>query len=114
MNMPTANNITTRNKFFMKRAAKKYFIFICCFTCFIAGAQSSTALPPGLDNYMDSVLKLFEVPGISLTIVKDGKVLLAKGYGVKKIGEKIPVTEHTLFSIASNTKAFTAVALAIL
>ena len=98
----------------MIRVAKKYFIFFCCFTQLIASGQTSATLPPGLDNYLDSVLRVFEVPGISLAIVKDGKVLLAKGYGVKKTGEKIPVTEHTLFSIASNTKAFTAVALAML
>src|SRR6476620_7904313 len=98
----------------MIRVAKKYFIFFCCFTQLIARGQTSTTLPPGLDKYLDSVLRIFEVPGISLAIVKDGKVLLAKGYGVKKTSEKVPVTEHTLFSIASNTKAFTAVALAIL
>jgi len=70
--------------------------------------------PPGLDGYVDSVLAAFEVPGISLSIVKDGKVIVAKGYGVKKLGEKTPVDARTLFLIASNTKAFTAVALAML
>ncbi|RYG00714.1 MAG: DUF3471 domain-containing protein, partial [Chitinophagaceae bacterium] len=48
------------------------------------------------------------------SIVKDGKVLLAKGYGVKKLGTKELVDENTLFLIASNTKAFTATALAML
>ena len=56
----------------------------------------------------------FEVPGIAIAIVQDGRVLLAKGYGVRKLGEPTPVDERTLFGIASNTKAFTATALGIL
>ncbi len=54
------------------------------------------------------------MPGVSVGIVKDGKVLMAKGYGVKRMGEKNPVDENTLFLIASNTKAFTGTSLAIL
>ncbi|HEV2446360.1 MAG TPA: serine hydrolase, partial [Candidatus Sulfopaludibacter sp.] len=56
----------------------------------------------------------FEVPGIAVAVVKDGKVVLAKGYGVRRVGSPEPVTAHSLFRIASNTKAFTAAALAIL
>jgi len=96
----------------MKHLYKKIFLPALCFAFSLADSQQ--IIPPGLDKYVDSVLRIFEVPGISLSIVKDGKVVLAKGYGVKKLGEKNPVTEHTLFSIASNTKAFTAAALAIL
>jgi CubicO group peptidase (beta-lactamase class C family) len=59
-------------------------------------------------------MKTFEVPGLALTIVKDGQVVLAKGYGVKKLGEQAVVDGQTLFGIASNTKAFTATALGIL
>jgi len=44
--------------------------------------------------------------------VKDGKVVVAKGYGVRKLGEPTPVDEHTMFGIGSNTKAFTTAALA--
>ena len=96
----------------MKHLHKKIFLPVLCFAFSLAHAQQ--IIPSGLDKYVDSVLRIFEVPGISLSIVKDGKLVLAKGYGVKKLGEKNPVTEHTLFSIASNTKAFTAAALAIL
>jgi CubicO group peptidase (beta-lactamase class C family) len=67
-----------------------------------------------LDAYVQSVQKEFEVPGIALAIVKDGKVVLAKGYGVRKLGEAAGVDEQTLFGIASNTKAFTAAALGVL
>ena len=77
----------------------------------IASAQ---APPPDLDAWISRSIKEFEVPGISVAIVKDGKVVLAKGYGVRKLGDQKPVDEHTLFGIGSNTKAFTTAALAML
>jgi CubicO group peptidase (beta-lactamase class C family) len=81
----------------------------------IAPAQTpQTSAPPDLDAFAARVLKEFEVPGLAVAIVKDGKVVLAKGYGVRKLGEPTPVDENTLFGIASNTKAFTAALLAML
>ena len=70
--------------------------------------------PPGLDHYVTEVMRTFEVPGLSLAIVKDGRVLVSKGYGVRKLGEPAPVNQDTRFGIASNTKLFTATALALL
>ncbi|MGA3244417.1 MAG: serine hydrolase [Bacteroidota bacterium] len=67
-----------------------------------------------LDAYIQDVQKEFEVPGLALAIVKDGKVVIAKGYGVRKMGEAAKVDDQTLFGIASNTKAFTATALGLL
>ena len=80
----------------------------------VSNAQKTASLPPGLDKYIQQVISTFDVPGVSVSIVKDGKVLLAKGYGVKKTGGKDPVDGNTLFSIASNSKAFTTTALAML
>lgn len=77
-------------------------------------AQQKNVVPPGLDSYISRVLQTFDVPGMAVSIVKDGKVLLAKGYGVKELGGNAPVDENTMFLIASNTKAFTATALAML
>ncbi len=73
-----------------------------------------TAPPADLDAYVARSMKTFDVPGLSVAIVKDGKVLVAKGYGVRKLGDSIPVDEHTMFGIGSNTKAFTTAALATL
>lgn len=70
--------------------------------------------PPNLDEYVARVLKEFDVPGVAVALVKDGAVVLAKGYGVRKLGDPTPVDADTLFGIASNTKAFTATALAML
>jgi CubicO group peptidase (beta-lactamase class C family) len=77
-----------------------------------AAAQSGP--PADLDDYTARAMKTFEVPGMAIAIVKDGKVVLLKGYGVRKLGEATPVDENTLFGIGSNTKAFTAAALATL
>ena len=77
-------------------------------------AAAPAGVPPGLDRYVDSVMKAFGVPGISLTIVKDGKVVLARGYGVRRLGDPTLVDAGTLFGIASNTKVFTALSLGLL
>lgn len=90
-------------------------LLICYCILTIEGfAQKKTTLPPGFDNYVNKVLQTFNVPGVAVAIVKDGKVLSAKGYGVKRTGENDKVDENTLFLIASNTKAFTATAMAML
>lgn len=81
---------------------------------FIAAQDKRNILPPGLDTYIAKVLQTFEVPGMSVAIVKDGKPLLTKGYGIKKLGGNAPVDANTLFAIASNSKAFTGTALAML
>jgi CubicO group peptidase (beta-lactamase class C family) len=77
-------------------------------------AQQPAPPPPDFDAYVAKVLATFQVPGAAVAIVKDGQVVLAKGYGVKKLGDPSPVGPFTRFGIASNTKAFTATALAIL
>ena len=59
-------------------------------------------------------MRTLEVPGLGLAIVKDDAVVIAKGYGVRKLEEPAPVDARTLFGIASNTKAFTAAALGLL
>ena len=79
-----------------------------------AGAVAAPAPPPGLDADVARVMKTFQVPGMAVAIVKDGQVVVAKGYGVRKMGDPTPADAHTLFGIASNTKVFTATALGLL
>ncbi|MBC7850877.1 MAG: serine hydrolase [Chitinophagaceae bacterium] len=67
-----------------------------------------------LDQYVDRALKDWKIPGVSVAIVQNGKVVLMKGFGVKEVGSTNKVDESTLFMIGSNTKAFTATALAML
>ncbi|RDS85812.1 serine hydrolase [Dyella psychrodurans] len=84
----------------------------------VAAQQNTQAnLPPMLqdfDAYVDSTRKTFNVPGIAVAIVKDGKVVFEQGYGLRETGKPDRVDAHTLFAIASNTKAFTAAALQML
>jgi CubicO group peptidase (beta-lactamase class C family) len=68
----------------------------------------------GLDAQVARAMQVFAVPGMSVAVVKDGKLVHAKGYGVRRVGEPAPVDADTLFGIASNTKAFTCAALSIL
>ncbi len=79
-----------------------------------AASQQAPSAPADLDTYVTRVMREFEVPGVSLAVVKDGRVLVAKGYGVRTLGRPEPVDAGTLFGIASNTKAVTATALGLL
>ncbi len=67
-----------------------------------------------VDAVVEQARRQFDVPGIAVAIVRDGKVVAERGYGVREIGKSEPVTATTPFAIASNTKAFTAAALSIL
>ncbi|RZA22118.1 MAG: serine hydrolase [Lysobacteraceae bacterium] len=66
------------------------------------------------DAFVEAVRKQFNVPGIAVAIVQDGKVVLERGYGVRELGKPDMVDAHTMFAIASNTKAFTAASLNML
>lgn len=94
---------------------RSFFVLVSLTFLFVAPVSlSQNELPPDLYSYINNVLNEFQVPGVSVAVVKDGKILLTKGFGTKQLGENNPVDENTLFGIASNTKAFTATALAIL
>lgn len=74
-------------------------------------AAQETA-PLNVENIIEEALEAFNVPGVAVGIVADGKVVLAKGYGFRNVEAELPVTENTLFAIGSCTKAFTAFLLA--
>lgn len=67
-----------------------------------------------LNKYIEQAIMEWNVPGLALAIVSDTNVILCRGYGKKDINSKDAVDEHTNFAIASNTKSFTAVLLAML
>jgi len=79
-----------------------------------APRRTVPGVPPDIDATVARAMKAFEVPGLALAIVKDGKVVLAKGYGMRKLGQPATVDAKTLFGIASNSKVFTATALGLL
>lgn len=96
----------------------RYLFFILLlfvsFSSFSQNADRSRFIPDSLDNYMQTQMAAWDIPGVAVAIIKDGKPLLMKGYGVTEKGGSQPVNEHTLFLIGSNTKAFTATAMAML
>lgn len=59
-----------------------------------------------IDDYVNKSIRDWEVPGVAIAIVKDDRIVLAKGYGVRKLGDPTPVNERTLFAIGSVSKAF--------
>ena len=67
-----------------------------------------------IDAYAQKVIDAYGGPGMAIALVKDDKVVLAKGYGFRELGKPEKVDENTLFAIASNSKAFTTASLAIL
>jgi CubicO group peptidase (beta-lactamase class C family) len=65
-----------------------------------------------LASYVQRGLRLWNIPGLAVTVVKDGQVVAAQGFGTKEVGKSAPVDGNTLFLIASNSKLFTGTAIA--
>ena len=87
------------------------FSLLIIFQKFVIG-QAPAFITDSLDEYIERGMQQWKVPGLAIAIVKDGKVLLQKGYGVRDINKKDKVDENTLFIIASNSKLFTGTAIA--
>jgi CubicO group peptidase (beta-lactamase class C family) len=68
----------------------------------------------GLDDFIISGMADWQIPGLGISVVKDGEIIYEKGFGVRKLGGSEKVDQHTIFGIASTTKAMTATALGML
>lgn len=90
---------------------KKSFslFFILCSLLFFSQISEQK-----LDELIQNTIKTFDVPGMSVGVLKDGKVIYSKGFGVRSLNNNLPMTPETLVGIASNSKGFTCTALAIL
>lgn len=106
----------------MSKIRSVYVRFICLSLFVVLGgaslAQNSAPAKvissAQIDALVERTMKTFNVPGISVAVIKDDQVVHSRGYGVRSLQTNLPMTEHTLVGIASNSKAFTAAALAIL
>jgi CubicO group peptidase (beta-lactamase class C family) len=90
---------------------------LACASILGVPTQAATSLPIApakIDRTVERAMREFTVPGMAVGIVKDGKLIYAKGYGVRSVDRPERVDADTLFQIGSNTKAFTTAALAIL
>src|SRR5581483_2713679 len=95
---------------------------IACFVICLTVANAAQAQPQpapqidvnqklaGFDAFMEKTLKDWNAPGIGVGIVVGDKLVFAKGYGYRDYEKKLPLTSQTMFTIASNTKLFTAMA----
>jgi len=81
---------------------------------FLLSLPSHAADLDAIDAYCKKALADWNIPGFAIAIVQDDHVLLTRGYGVRELNKPEPVTENTLFAIASNSKAFTSAGIAIL
>jgi CubicO group peptidase (beta-lactamase class C family) len=96
----------------MKNIIVLIFLFQSFFTGhFLFGQKLSS---DQIDSIVNKSMEMMPQAGIAVAVVQDGKVIHLKGYGITSISSKEEVNENTLFAIASNTKSFTAAALAIL
>lgn len=82
-------------------------ILVLVLTAVCLGQDSPSFIKDSLDSYINNGLKQWKIPGAAICIVKDGKIVMAKGFGVREDGKDQKVDENTLFLIGSNTKAFT-------
>lgn len=90
------------------------FKILVIFCLSLSTAQAKDISAAEIDRIVENVMEVFSVPGISVGVIQDGKVTHAKGYGIRSLNDGGTVDEHTYFGIASNSKGFTATALAIL
>lgn len=93
---------------------KKLLPYLLLLAMMPAYAQITDATIKEFDAYVERSRNLFQIPGLAVTVVKDGKVLLKKGYGVHQLGLAQPVDAQTLYACASTTKAMTAACMAML
>ncbi len=87
---------------------KRSFALVCvvAFLSLACFAQTP-ALGPDFDQFVERTMKDWKVPGMAVAVVKDGRVILSKGYGLRDVKNNKAVTDHTLFAIGSATKSFT-------
>lgn len=88
------------------------FSFLCLFL--VIGHLQSQNQFHDLDRHIEQARQDWQVPGVAVAIIKDDKIVFAKGFGVTQEGGSNPVNARTIFAIGSCTKAFTVAALASL
>ena len=98
----------------MKHLLRSTLLFLILIYGYTELSAQNTPKTTELDAYFSEALKTWNVPGMAVAIIKNDTIVLLRGYGVKETGKPGKVDENTLFAIASNTKSFTATAMAML
>ena len=95
------------------QSIKTAFLSALIFTGSLSPLSAGTLIETELDQIVEKAMTTFNIPGVAVGIINDGKIEHVKGYGVREIGNKSPIKPETMFAIASNSKAFTTTALAL-
>lgn len=86
-------------------------VFVLLVLVFLAGSiianHEIADIIPFFDGYVQENMELWNIPGMAVGIVEDGELVFSKGYGVKDVETREPVTPETIFQIGSTSKAFT-------
>ncbi len=97
---------------------RRTLILVVLLCSFGLAAQEAAPVAPsrltGLDEFVEQLRAQWNLPGMAVGIIQDGKIVFAKGYGYRDVERKLPVTTKTLFAIGSTSKSFTSLSLAIL
>ncbi len=93
---------------------KKISLFVLLLLLPVQVFSQIKLMGKNIDDYVAECMKRWEIPGMSVAVIENGKLSYIKGYGVKEIGKPDKVDENTLFAVASNSKAFTGLSVAIL
>jgi len=97
----------------MKKHSLHYLISVLFVSLFTISLSAQLSIHE-VDRLVEDAMEKFSVAGVSVAIVKDGEIFLTKGYGLKSVETREKVDANTSFAIASNSKAFTSAALALL
>ena len=97
----------------MNKAFNRLTLILIVFLLMTSLSYSQSSVD-SFDKYVESARQQWQVPGLSIVVVKDGKIVFEKGYGVRELGKRDPVTNETLFGSMSTTKAMTVACLAML
>ncbi len=68
----------------------------------------------GFDAFVTEAMAEWHVPGLAVAAIRDGEVVLSKGFGYRDVEKQLPVTPRTLMAIGSNTKSFTVTSMGML
>lgn len=98
---------------------KSRLFWLAAILMLVAGVGRTAApgrplTPAEIDHVVNRTMREFSVPGIAVGVVKDGKLVFARGYGVRELGKPMPVDVDTIFAIGSISKSFTTASLAML
>jgi D-alanyl-D-alanine carboxypeptidase len=115
--------IPRKDWFISMRATTGALLFYLASAASLIHAQPATKPPEmvkapqsvdRIDDYVQAEIGKRHIPGVSIAIVQDGKVVRAKGYGMANVELSVPATEKTVYQLASVTKTFTAATIMML